>query len=187
MCNSIYWKKSALLTGTASSLRLWVRWGWSQNHQDGPNGVHQTNMDSDLAMWKEGSIQKWHVCPYSYHPEATQFSLPLYLAPPEPHPPFATDPGKCLWGSESSCELFKRVPGFPVAFHLTWMNGIPADFLSLILWGLLTLSLWAGELGVGLALQEGPLQLRYPLDSQLPYVDVGPAHFAYLCLWPVWR
>lgn len=79
------------------------------------------------------------------------------------------------------------MPGFPVAFHLTWMNGIPADFLSLILWGLLTLSLWAGELGVELALQEGPLQLRYPLDSQppysqLPYVDVGPAHFAYLCL-----
>lgn len=37
--------------------------------------------------------------------------------------------------SQSMHEPFKRVPGFPAAFHLTQMGEIPTDFHSQVLWG----------------------------------------------------
>lgn len=54
------------------------------------------------------------------------------------------------------------MPGFPGAFHLTKMDGIPTDIHSQLLWGLLfpVLVLWAGESGMKLGPltpQEGPL------------------------------
>lgn len=36
---------------------------------------------------------------------------------------------------------FKRISGFPTALYLTQMDGIPANFHSQILWGLLSLAL----------------------------------------------
>lgn len=47
-----------------------------------------------------------------------------------------------VWeGKILSTGPFKRIPGFPALFHLTWLDGIPADFHSQILCRLLFLAL----------------------------------------------
>lgn len=85
-----------------------------------------------------------------------------------------------MLGSESG--PFERTPGFLASFCLPRTDGIPVDFHSQMLWGrlFLTLVLRAAELGVELgpfALHGGPLQPKYPPNSQLPYLSVGLAHF----------
>lgn len=85
-----------------------------------------------------------------------------------------------MLGSESG--PFKRTPGFLASFCLPWTDGLPVDFHSQILWGLLflTLVLRAAELGVELgplALHGGPLQPKYPSQFSTATHECGASPF----------
>lgn len=99
----------------------------------------------------------------------SQNSVSFCMSPSPPNcSPSTGAQSECLKVSEYVCRLLKRTPVFPAAFNLTRMVGIPDDFCSHMLWGLLFLAflLQDWEPGVGprpLTLQARLPQLRFLL------------------------